>query len=83
MNATQELANKIINYGSASFIVVAFAVAIGYLSIYFISGIGDKTSMDRKETLKRVGWTFLCLIGVVIIPTFVLIFKDSILSYFG
>lgn len=55
MNATQQLVEKIINYGSASLIVVAFAVAIIYLSFYFISGVGDKTSIERKETIKRVG----------------------------
>ncbi len=83
MNATQQLVEKIINYGSASLIVVSFAVAIIYLSVYFISGAGDKTSMERKETIKRVGWTFLCLVGVVITPTFVLIFKDGIIAHFG
>ncbi|WP_158613857.1 hypothetical protein [Spiroplasma endosymbiont of Megaselia nigra] len=55
MNATQQLVEKIINCGSASLVVVAFAVAIIYLSVYFISGTGDKNSMERKETIKRVG----------------------------
>lgn len=48
MNATQELTNKIINYTSGTLIVLAFTVAIGYLSVYFISGIGDKTSMGSQ-----------------------------------
>lgn len=49
MNATQQLVEKIINYGSASLIVVAFAAAIIYLSVYFIRGAGDKNSMEPKK----------------------------------
>ena len=83
MNNVQELVNKILSWGCPTLIIIGIMVAAIMTAVFLMGGMSSHDGMARKEMVKKISWTWICAIAIVLIPTFVLIFKGEIISEFG
>ncbi len=83
MNDIQQLVNKLLSWGCPILITIGILTAAIITGLKFLNGMSSQDANQRKETIKQIAWTWGCAIGLILIPTFVLIFKSSIITAIG